>query len=98
MTIFATSSTALRERMNAIVRAPCVTSSVIRSAASPIVLARVCSASSSTGGFHMAIWRRAPGEPSRSISAKSSSPVSRCASSTGLAIVALASRKRGAVP
>ena len=68
------------------------------SAASASALARIRSASSTTGGFHIAIWRRAPGEPSRSTSATSSKPVSRSASSTGLAIVALASRNRGSVP
>ena len=57
------------------------------------------SSSSSSGGFHIATRRAARGarvavdqrgSPSR--------PVSRSASSTGLAIVALASRKRGSVP
>ena len=73
-TIFATSSTALRDLMKQIVRAPPRTSSASRSAASPSALRRVCSASSRTGGFHIAIWRRAPGEPSRSTSATSSRP------------------------
>ena len=67
-------------------------------AASASVEARLPSASSSSGGFHIAIWRAAPGEPSRSTSAMSSRPVSRSASSTGFAIVALASRMRGSVP
>ena len=56
------------------------------------------SASSVSGGFHIAIVRFAPGEPSRSMTVKSSRPVRRSASSPGLAIVALASRKRGSVP
>ncbi len=94
----ATSSTPLRDFMKQIVREPERTSSATSSEASLSTLRRVCSASSSIGGFHIAIWRRAPGEPSSSISAISSSPVSRSASSTGLAIVALASRKRGVVP
>jgi hypothetical protein len=51
-----------------------------------------------TGGFHIATVRRVPGEPSREITVTSSNPVSREASSPGLAIVAEASRKRGAVP
>jgi hypothetical protein len=55
-------------------------------------------ASSITGGFHIATLRLKPGEPSRSTTRTSSSPVSRAASSPGLAIVALASRKRGSVP
>ncbi len=53
--------------------------------------------SSTSGGFHMAIRRSARGAPSRSTSA-TSQPVSRSASSTGLAIVALASTNRGSVP
>ena len=54
--------------------------------------------SSVTGGFHIAIVRLVMGEPSLSITVKSSRPVSRSASSPGLPIVALAIRKRGAVP
>jgi hypothetical protein len=97
-TIRATSSTALRDLMKQIVRAPRRTSSPTISAASPSDEARVPSASSVSGGFHIAISRRAPGAPSRSTNAISSRPVSFSASSTGLAIVALASRKRGSVP
>src|SRR3712207_7502014 len=44
-----------------------------------------CSASSTTGGFHIAIWRAAPGEPSSSTSCTPSRPVRRSASSTGFA-------------
>ena len=54
--------------------------------------------SSTIGGFHIAIVRLAAGAPSRSTTVTSSSPVSRSASSPGLAIVADASRMRGAVP
>jgi hypothetical protein len=54
-------------------------------------------ARSISGGFHIAIRRSARGEPSRSTSVKSS-PVRRSASSSGLAIVALVSTKRGSVP
>ena len=50
------------------------------------------------GGFHIATVRLVPGEPSRSITVTSSSPVRRVASSPGFAIVADASRNRGAVP
>ena len=58
----------------------------------------MASASSVIGGFHIAIVFFAPGEPSRSITVTSSSPVRRSASSPGLATVALASTKRGSVP
>ena len=92
------SSTALRELMKQMVRASAFTRSARSSDASPSADARVPSASSSSGGFHIAIRRRACGAPSRSIRRKSSRPVRRSASSTGLAIVAEASRKRGAVP
>ena len=84
--------------MNTIVRAPPATSSASRSAASASGERRVGSFSSVIGGFHIAIVRWAPGEPSRSTTVKSSSPVSRSASSAGLAIVALASTNRGSVP
>ena len=63
------SSTALRDLMKQIVRAPAGTRSANRSAASLSAEARTPSASSSIGGFHIAIWRSAAGEPSRSISA-----------------------------
>jgi hydroxymethylpyrimidine pyrophosphatase-like HAD family hydrolase len=46
----------------------------------------------------IAVRRAARGAASRSIRRKPGSPVSRCASSTGFAIVALASRKRGSLP
>ena len=94
----AISSTALRDFMNTIVRAPWLTSSASRSAASASAERRVASCSSTIGGFHIAIVFFAPGEPSRSTTVTSGSPVSRSASSPGLAIVALASRKRGSVP
>ncbi len=84
--------------MNTIVRAPWTTSSASMSAASASGERRVASFSSVIGGFHIATVRRAPGEPSRSITVKSSRPVSRSASSSGLAIVAVASTNRGAVP
>jgi hypothetical protein len=50
-----------------------------------------------SGGFHIAISRPARGAPSSSIGSNGS-PTSRSASSTGLAIVAEASRKRGSAP
>ena len=68
------------------------------SAASASGERRVASCSSVIGGFHMAIVLRAPGEPSSSTIVTSGRPVSRSASSAGLAIVALARRKRGSVP
>ena len=94
----AISSTALRDFMNTIVRAPSITSSASRSAASASAERRAAVAGSVIGGFHIATVRFVPGEPSRSITVTSSSPVSRVASSPGLAIVAEASRNRGAVP
>ena len=94
----AISSTALRDFMKTIVRAPSITSEASRSAASASGDRRAIVASSVTGGFHIAIVRLVPGEPSRSITRTSSNPVSRVASSPGLAIVADASRKRGDVP
>ena len=54
--------------------------------------------SSVTGGFHIAIVRLVTGEPSRSMTVKSSRPERRSASSPGLPIVALVITKRGAVP
>ncbi len=94
----AISSTALRDFMNTIVRAPSITSEASRSAASASGDRRAIVAGSVTGGFHIAIVRLVPGEPSRSITRTSSNPVSRVASSPGLAIVADASRNRGDVP
>ena len=92
------SSTALRDFMKTIVRAPSVTRSASRSAASASTERRAAVFSSTIGGFHMAIVRLACGAPSRSTTVIPSSPVSRSASSPGFAIVALASRIRGAVP
>ena len=83
--------------MKQIVRTPLVTSSANRSAASLTAERRVIVFLSITGGFHIAISRPAWGAPSSSSSANSS-PVSRSASSRGLAIVAEASTKRGSVP
>ena len=94
----AISSTALRDFMNTIVRAPSLTSSASRSADSASAERRVASAASVIGGFHIAIVFFAPGDPSRSITVTSSSPVSRSASSPGFATVAEASRNRGSVP
>ena len=94
----AISSTALRDFMKTIVRAPWATSSASRSAASASAERRIASFSSVIGGFHIAIVRWLPGEPSSSTTVKSSKPVRRSASSPGLAIVALASTNRGAVP
>ena len=53
------------------------------------------SCSSSSGGFQIATRRAGRGAASLSTSWMSGRPVRRSASSTGLAIVALASRKRG---
>ena len=78
-------------------RTSCSTRSASRLAASESAEARCPSASFTSGGFHIAIRRSARGAPSRSTSVKSS-PVSRSASSSGLAIVALVSTKRGSVP
>jgi hypothetical protein len=83
--------------MNTIVRAPSVTSSASRSAVSASTERRAAVFSSVIGGFHIAIVRLAAGAPSRSTTA-TSWPVSRSASSPGLATVADASRIRGAVP
>ncbi len=88
----------LRDFMKQIVRAPIETSSENTSAASYSAEARIPRSSSSSGGFHIATRRLACGAPSRSTRLKSVRPVSRSASSTGLAIVALASRKRGSLP
>ncbi len=84
--------------MNTIVRASSLTRSASRSAASARTERRVASFSSVIGGFHIAIVRLAAGAPSRSTTVMSSSPVSRSASSPGLATVADASSTRGAVP
>ena len=84
--------------MNTIVRAPSITSPTSRSAASDNAERRRIVSSSTTGGFHIAIVRRVPGEPSRSTTRISSSPVSRSANSRGFATVAEASRNRGTVP
>ena len=92
------SSTARRDFMKQIVRAPLRTSATSSSEASRSGEPRTPSASSSSGGFHIAMRRSAWGEPSRSTRAKSSSPLSASASCTGLATVAEARRKRGAVP
>jgi hypothetical protein len=84
------SSTPRRDLTKQIVRAPLRSRSARTSAASPKTLRRDASASSTIGGFHIAICRRGCGEPSASMSVMSSRPVSRSASSTGLATVALA--------
>ncbi len=93
-----TSSTPLRDLMKQIVREPASTRSRSSEAASPIGLARCAVASSTIGGFHMAIRRGAEGDPSSSTSSMSSRPVSRSARSSGLATVALASMIRGSEP
>ena len=92
------SSTPLRDFMKQIVRAPAVIRSENTSAASYSAEARMPRSSSSSGGFHIATRRMARGAPSLSTRLKPVWPVSRSASSTGLAIVALASRKRGWLP
>ena len=98
MTRRLSTSTPLRDFMKQIVRAPSRTSPASISAASPSAERRAPLASSVSGGFHIAILRSGVGEASRSINVKSSSPVSRSASSSGLAIVAEASIIRGSVP
>jgi hypothetical protein len=91
-------STPLRDFMKQIERAPSRTSSASSSAASPSAERRAPDSRSVSGGFQIAILRCGLGEPSSSISAKSSRPVRRSASSTGLAIVAEAIMTRGSVP
>ena len=88
----------MRERTKQIVRASSQTRRASSSAASLSAERRIPRAMSITGGFQIAIRLPAEGEPSRSINVTSSRPVSRSASSTGLAIVAEASRMRGSVP
>jgi hypothetical protein len=88
------SSIPRRLRMKQIVRTPRRTSSQRRSAASETGERRLWVCCSITGGFQIAISRPARGAPSSSSRAKSS-PVSRWASSSGLAIVAEAITKRG---
>jgi hypothetical protein len=80
-----------------IVRTPWETSSTSSSAASDSGERRVPLASSISGGFHIAISRPLRGAPS-SPTGSNGSPTRRSASSTGLAIVAEASRKRGSAP
>ena len=80
-----------------IVRTPWETSSTSISAASESGERRVPVALSISGGFHIAISRPVLGAPSSEIAANGS-PTRRSASSTGLAIVAEASRKRGSEP
>ena len=95
----AISSTARRDFMKQIVRAPLaheLGQQVGRLGAA--TLRRAPSASSVSGGFHIAIVARAPRRAVAVDERESSRPVSRSASSTGLAIVALAIRNRGAVP
>ena len=90
-TSFAISSTALRDLMKQIVRAPPRTSSTSMSAASAERASAACRAPRrSSGGFHIAICRARAAASRRGRRARCSSrPVSRSASSTGLAIVAL---------
>ena len=91
------SSMPRRLRMKQIVRTPRETSSTSRSAASETGERRVIVRCSITGGFHIAISRPARGAPSSS-SSSNGRPVSRSASSPGLAIVAEANTKRGSAP
>ena len=84
--------------MKQIARAPSPTRLASSSAASPSAERRAPISSSVSGGFHIAMRFAGAGEASSSISATESRPVSRCASSSGLAIVADVSRKRGSVP
>ena len=80
-----------------IVREPLATRSASSSADSASTERRLIVASSITGGFQIAIRRRARGAPSESTSVNSV-PASRSASSSGLAIVAEARMKRGSEP
>jgi hypothetical protein len=91
------SSIPRRLRMKQIVRTPRETNSTSRSAASETGERRVIVCCSITGGFHIAISRPARGAPSSSSSSKGT-PVSRSASSPGLAIVAEASTNLGSAP
>ena len=84
--------------MKQIVRAPSRTSPASSSAASASGERLAPNAASVSGGFQSAIRLAGAGEPSSVISCTSSRPVSRSASSSGFAIVAEVSRKRGAVP
>ena len=84
--------------MKQIVRAPSRVSRASSSAASPSAERRAPSSSSVSGGFHTAIRLRRRGRAVLVDQPTSSRPVSRSASSTGLAIVAEVSRKRGSVP
>src|SRR5204862_339027 len=84
--------------MKQIVRAPPRTRPTSSSLASRSGEPRTPSASSSSGGFHIAMRRSAWGDPSRSTSATSSRPLSAEARLTGFATVADASRNRGALP
>ena len=65
------SSTPRRDLRKQIVRISRSTSAASRFAASPSADARRPSFSSTSGGFHMAIWRSARGAPSRSTSSTS---------------------------
>ena len=98
MTSTLNSSTPLRDLMKQIVRAPSRSSRDTRSAASANAERRVPSRSSVIGGFHTAMRLAGAGEASRSTRLTGSRPVRRSASSTGLAIVAEVSTKRGSVP
>jgi hypothetical protein len=91
------SSTPRRDLRKQIVRTSSWTRRASRSAASDSADARTPVFSSSSGGFHIATWRSAVGAPSSSTRLKSR-PVRRSARSTGFAIVALVSTKRGSVP
>ena len=82
-----TNSQPARLLANTMVRTPRATSPASSVAASPNVLARTPSSSSSSGGFQMAISRSAAGEPSSSTTV-TGPPASRSAASPGLAMVA----------
>ena len=91
------SSTPRRDFRKQIVRTSACISSDRSCAASDSAEPRMPASSSTSGGFHITTWRSACGAPSRSTS-PSSRPVSRSPSSSGFAIVALVSTKRGSVP
>ena len=93
----ASSSAALRDRVNPIVRMSSWTSFDISSDASVSALRRPPVSSSMIGGFQRANSFSPDGAAS-AVTSSNANPVSRSASSPGLPIVALASIQRGEPP
>ena len=83
--------------MNASAWPPASIASTSQVTASSLALRRASESLPSGVGFHSAKYLRPRGEPSSSITS-TSRPMRRDASSPGLAIVALAARKRGREP